>query len=339
MIVNHCVKTSALVLLAGLLTGATTITYPALAAPPAPPPPADAGPNAAAARANAPQAPVAQEKQEDDKVIKLDPKEVQAVRRGEAKAFAAARPKLDGKVGEVTALGWASHQDQTTGKHTGEVLFSFDVGEATKGKRTGITIPVYFKDDLDSRWLKDRIVGDKTPFKVRGRLVVDKTGWRLWMEDGRLVRSDQEREQQAQEEQESLKAVAQPQQTVDGKAFKLSARAVKAMRGHDKRVEMVAKEKWNGKVAEIAAHGWASHQDQTTGPHAGETLFSFDVGEAETGKRTGNTIPVYFKDKADIAQLKARNVGDRTPFRVRGRVVVDRTGWRLSLENARLVKE
>jgi hypothetical protein len=84
---------------------------------------------------------------------------------------------------------------------------------------------------------------------------------------------------------------------------------------------------------------WSSHQDQTTGKYAGQVLFSFDVGEAETGKRTGNLIPVYFKPGPDATLLKNRKITDRTPFKVRGKVVVDRFFWRMYLEDARLVKE
>src|SRR5207248_4232117 len=113
---------------------------------------------------------------------------------------------------------------------------------------------------------------------VRGKAVVDyKSGWRMWLVDGRLVRDEKEREKQDREAAEGLRAVRKLEKTEDGKAFKLSASAVKAMRSYDKKVEAVAKERWHGKVAEVTAVSWSSHQDQKTGEHAGETLFSFDV--------------------------------------------------------------
>ncbi|HZT81325.1 MAG TPA: hypothetical protein VFA26_13940 [Gemmataceae bacterium] len=112
------------------------------------------------------------------------------------------------------------------------------------------------------------------------------------------------------------------------------------MHGHDKTVEALAKKLWDGKLVEVTAVSWSSHQDQKTGDHAGETLFGFDLDEAATGQRTGNTLAVYFKDADDIATLKARKPGDKTPFKVRGKLVADpKVTWRIWLVDARLVKE
>src|SRR5689334_5696799 len=102
-------------------------------------------------------------------------------------------------------------------------------------------------------------------------------------------------------------------------ALKLPAAVVKTVRSGSKSEIASAKQKWDGKFVEITAVGWTSHQDQKTGEHAGQTLFSFDLDETETGKRTGNTIPVYFKDERDITFLKDRKIGDKTPFQVRGK--------------------
>jgi hypothetical protein len=48
---------------------------------------------------------------------------------------------------------------------------------------------------------------------------------------------------------------------------------------------------------------------------------------------------VYFKDKKDIQELKARKIGDKTLFKVRGKVVLDKNTWRMHLAEARLVRE
>jgi hypothetical protein len=137
------------------------------------------------------------------------------------------------------------------------------------------------------------------------------------------VRDEKEREEQLQEALRGLREVERQEKTKDEKAFKLSASAVQAMLSHDKKVEAAATKQWDGRVVELTAVSWRSHQDQRAGDHAGQTLFSFDLGEAGTGERRDKGLAVYFRDKDDIALLKGRKLGDKTPFRVRGELVVD----------------
>jgi hypothetical protein len=279
------------------------------------------------------------EDKKEDEVVKLTADDVKSVRRGNNEAVATAKKKWAGKVAEITIVRWASHQDQTDKSHAGQTLFSFDVGRGETGKRTDILIPVYFKDELDIRFLKNLHISDETTRKVRGKIMVDKFGWRLWLEDGRLVRSKEDRDKQEKEEKEALEAVENLEKTADGKAVKLTGPAVKAMLRRDSRIEAIVKKKWAGKVGELTARGWNSAQDQTSGPHAGEVLFGFDPGEAAAGKRTGVVLAVYFKNNADAKLLKARKLGDKTPFKVRGKITADPYGFRLWLTDGRLVKE
>jgi hypothetical protein len=280
------------------------------------------------------------EDEEKKAAIKLPAEEVRAVRKAGPKQEAQAKEKWDGKVVEFEALRWASYQEQKDGDHAGQTLISFDVGEVAAKMRTGNTIPVYFTDELDILFVKNVKAFNQTPFTVRGKAVVDFRKWHIHLEDGRIVRDEKEREAAAREVRDWLRAVREQEKTEDGKAYRLSAAAVVGMLSHAKKVEEAATETWNGKVAEVTAVSWASHQDQTMGDHAGQTLFSFDPTEAVTGKRGDKTLAVYFRDATDIATLKARRLGDKAPFKVRGKLVVDYTrGFHVWMEDARLVKD
>jgi RNA polymerase sigma factor (sigma-70 family) len=198
MIVSKILKISTFVLLAGVVVaGVAGLTYQALASGQRPPQlqrEASIGTSKAVLQGARTQADQKKEKKEKDKqkVVKLTAAEVKAVRQGDKEAIDQAKKKLAGKVGELTALGWASYQDQKMGDQAGETLFSFDMGEAETGEWTGNTIPVYFKDKKDIAVLKNRKLGDKTLFKVRGELVMGQDGWRLSMVDARLVKEEKE---------------------------------------------------------------------------------------------------------------------------------------------------
>src|SRR5262249_54776416 len=67
---------------------------------------------------------------------------------------------------------------------------------------------------------------------------------------------------------------------------------------------------------------WSYHQDQTSGPHAGQTMFNLDVGEPGTGKHSGNVAVVYMKEDRDSGTIKNLPHFNTRVLRVRGKLVV-----------------
>jgi hypothetical protein len=101
--------------------------------------------------------------------------------------------------------------------------------------------------------------------------------------------------------------------------------------------EAEAKKRWAGKTAEFSGTFWASVQEQKTGDHKGEYLFSFRVVEKDN---KSPLLAAYFKNLDDVAAIKAKSITAPAPFKYRGKVVIDYDViWRIWLEDAELVKE
>jgi hypothetical protein len=104
--------------------------------------------------------------------------------------------------------------------------------------------------------------------------------------------------------------------------------------------EADAKKRWEGQTVEFTATSWNNHQDQKEGPHAGQTLFGITIKGAGDGKNASFLLATFFNNAKDSNMLKARKITDKTPFKLRGKVVIDyELTWRVWLDDAELVKD
>jgi len=95
--------------------------------------------------------------------------------------------------------------------------------------------------------------------------------------------------------------------------------------------------KWDGKIGEITLTSRQSTQHVKFGPNAGQTLFGF---KDERMGQTRYALGFYTTDRKTIEALKAREVGQRTPFKIRGTIVIDYSNTvHITLREATLVDE
>ena len=95
--------------------------------------------------------------------------------------------------------------------------------------------------------------------------------------------------------------------------------------------------KWDGKIGEFTLTSRQNSQDVKFGPNAGQTLFGF---KDERKGQTRYALGFYTTDKKTIEALKAREVGQRTPFKIRGKIVIDYSNTvHILLREAKLVNE
>src|SRR5262245_11619980 len=100
--------------------------------------------------------------------------------------------------------------------------------------------------------------------------------------------------------------------------------------------EAEAKKKWEGKRAEITVSVRASYQELTSRTRMGQTLVGFRF--PTDGKIL--FLAAYFKGEANRAFLKNRKLTDKTPFKIRGTVMISyQSDARIWLEDADVVKE
>jgi len=101
--------------------------------------------------------------------------------------------------------------------------------------------------------------------------------------------------------------------------------------------EAEAKRRWDGKIGEITLTSHQSSQNVKFGPNAGQTLFGF---KDERKGKTRYVLGFYTTDKKTIEAIKAREVGQRTPFKIRGKIVIDYSNTvHIQLREAKLVNE
>src|SRR5262245_51940817 len=90
-------------------------------------------------------------------------------------------------------------------------------------------------------------------------------------------------------------------------------------------------------AGEITLTSHQSSQDVKFGPNAGQTLFGF---KDERKGTTRYALGFYTTDEKTIEALKARKVGQSTPFKIRGKIAIDYSNTvHILLREAKLVNE
>lgn len=270
--------------------------------------------------------------------VKLTRADVQEVQKKDGPDEADAKKKWHGKVVDLFTLRWSYNNDVTAGPHAGQAMFNLDVGDPDTARHSGTRLVVYLKDDLDIGTLRNLRAFNRTPVRVRGRLVVDyKTPSRIWMEDASLVRPAGERETEQKLLDSLRQAVRVMEKTTDGKRYVLPAATQRALSWNDRKIRELARA-WDGKPVEVVCAATNSYQHLKSGPQAGQTNVGLQVAEAKEPKWEDRALTsAYFKNERDVATLINRGRNAK-PFTVQGTLRTDAKRSGSWIEDARLVR-